>query len=131
MLKTALTGSLVGLLLSSVPVHSQQNHGCRPIPADKPATLCGSDTMPVYPPAAKAADIEGTVVIFAQINKSGRINLAWAVSGPEPLRQAALDAVKAWVYRPYLIEGSPFGFRTLIKVKFTLEKPLTQSSPNN
>jgi protein TonB len=89
------------------------------------------DSPPLYPPAAKAAGIEGTVVILAQINKSGRIDLAWVVSGPEPLRQAALDAVKVWVYRPYLIQGSPFGFRTVIKVKFTLEKPPAQASPNN
>lgn len=85
-----------------------------------------SASPPVYPPRAKAAGIEGTVEIFAQINKSGRIDLAWVVSDPEPLRQAALDDVKAWVYRPYLIDGSPFGFRTVINVKFTLEKPPAQ-----
>jgi TonB family protein len=127
----ALTGSLVGLLLYSVAVHSQQNNACGPIPPDKPATLCMSESPPVYPPRAKAAGIEGTVAIFAQINKSGRIDLAQAVSGPEPLRQAALNAVKVWVYRPYLFEGSPIGFRTVIKVKFTLEKPPTQPSPHN
>ncbi len=131
MLRLALTGSLVGLLLSSAAVYSQQNHACGPIPPDKPATLCRSDFLPVYPPRAKAAGIEGTVVIFAQINKSGRIDWAPVVSGPEPLRQSALDAVKVWVYRPYLIEGSPIGFRTVIRVNFTLEKPPAQPSPHN
>jgi len=47
------------------------------------------------------------------------------------LRQSALDAVKVWVYRPYLIEGSPIGFRTVIRVNFTLEKPPAQPSPHN
>jgi protein TonB len=89
--------------------------------------MCISDSPPVYPLEAKAAGIEGTVVLFAQINKSGRIDLARVVSGPEPLRQAAVDAVKTWVYRPYLIDGSRTGFRTVIKVKFTLEKPSTPS----
>jgi protein TonB len=90
-----------------------------------------SDSLPIYPPEAKAAGIEGTVAIFAQINKSGRIDLAWAVSGPEPLRQAALDAVKEWVYRPYLTEGSPHGFRTVVKVKFMLEKQPAHATPKN
>jgi protein TonB len=70
-------------------------------------------------------------VVFAQINKSGRVDLLRVVSGPELLRQAALDAVRRWVYRPYLIDGSPTGFRTVIKVKFAIEKQPTQPSLHN
>jgi protein TonB len=88
-------------------------------------------SAPIYPSSAKAAGIEGTVVIFAQFNKSGRIDWAWFVSGPEPMREAALDAVKAWVYSPYLIDGSPTGFRTRIDLKFALEKPSAQPSSHN
>jgi periplasmic protein TonB len=101
------------------------------IPPGQAAKLIISNSPPMYPPKAKAAGIEGTVVVLAQINKSGGVDLARVVSGPEPLRQAALHAVKSWVYRPYLIDGSPAGFRTLVHVKFTIEKPRAQSSPHN
>jgi TonB family protein len=129
--RIAVTGSLVGLLLYSADVHAQRHMACAPVPPKEPATLCWSNDPPIYPPKAKAAGIEGTVVVFAQINKSGEIDWGRAVSGPEPLREAALDAVKRWVYRPYLIDGSPSGFRTVIKVKFALYKPPAQSSPHN
>jgi len=128
--RIAVMGSLVGLLLYSVAVHSQQSNGCAPITPKQPATLCGY-VMPIYPPKAKAAGIEGTVVVFAQINESGRIDWVRIVSGPEPLRQGAVDAVRSWVYRPILIDGSAHGFRSVIKVNFTIEKPAAQSSPHN
>jgi TonB family protein len=131
MQRNAVTISLVGLLLCSIAVHSQQGMLCGPIPPDKPAMLCMSESPPIYPLKAKAAGIEGTVVLLAQINKSGRIDWARVVSGPEPLRQAAVDAVNAWIYRPYLIDGSRAGFRTTIKVKFTLERPPAPSPPQN
>ena len=59
---------------------------------------------------AKAAGIEGTVKVFAQINRSGRVDLLWVVSGPEQLREAALQAVKSWIYCPYSIDGRPADF---------------------
>jgi TonB family protein len=127
--RIAVTGLLAGLLLHSLAVHAQQNNACAPIPPEQPAKLCWSNDPPLYPPKAKAAGVEGTVVVFAQINKSGRIDLARVVSGPEQLQEAALNAVKRWVYRPYLIDGSPTGFRTVIKVKFKIDKPPAQSSP--
>jgi TonB family protein len=127
--RIGVAGSLIGLMLGSIAVHSQQHKACRPIPPGQPATLCMSISAPIYPPTAKAAGIEGTVVLFAQINKSGTIDWVRVVSGPEPLLQAAIDAVKLWVYRPYLIAGSPYGFRTVIRVNFTLEKPPGQPSP--
>ena len=126
----AVMGSLIGLLLYSVAVHPQQSNGCEPSTPKQPAILCGY-VVPIYPPMAKAAGIEGTVVVFAQIDKSGRIDWVRIVSGPEPLRQGAMDAVKSWVYRPILIDGSPHGFRSVIKVNFTIEKPSAQSSPHN
>jgi protein TonB len=131
MQRIALTATLIGLLLYSATVYAQPHKACAPIPSGKPATLCASNSAPIYPPEAKANGVQGTVVLFAQINKSGGIDWVRVVSGPEPLRQAAIDDVKLWVYRPYLIGGSPRGFRTVINVKFTLEKPANASSPNN
>lgn len=130
MRRIAVTGTVVVLLLCSVVIESQQRNNCRPITPKQRSTLCGY-TSPIYPPEAKAAGVEGTVVIFAQVNKTGGIDWARAVSGPEPLRQGAVDAVRAWNYRPVLLYGSPHGFRTLVRVKFTIEKPPTQPPSNN
>ncbi len=64
-------------------------------------------TTPVYPPIAKAARVSGTVVLQATISKAGMITNLRVVSGPAMLQQAALDAVKTWRYRPYLLNNDP------------------------
>jgi TonB family protein len=75
---------------------------------------------PEYPPIAQAAHVQGTVVVQARISKEGRIVDLHVVSGPAMLQQAALDAVKQWVYRPYLLVGEPVEVNTTINVVFTL-----------
>jgi protein TonB len=77
-------------------------------------------TPPVYPPIAKAARVSGTVVLQALIGKDGGIESLHVVSGPAMLQQAALDAVKSWVYRPYLLNGKPVEVETTVNVIFTL-----------
>ncbi|MFZ0743422.1 MAG: energy transducer TonB [Terracidiphilus sp.] len=77
-------------------------------------------TLPVYPPIAKAAGMQGTVVLQATISKSGTIENLRVISGPEMLQQAALDAVKTWRYRPYLLNGQPVEVETTVNVVFTM-----------
>jgi protein TonB len=76
---------------------------------------------PIYPPAARAAHISGTVVIQAMIGKDGLIQNAKIVSSPDDsLSQAALDAVRQWRYQPYMLNGEPVSVMTTINVGFTL-----------
>jgi TonB family protein len=75
---------------------------------------------PVYPPAAKAAHIQGTVVMQAVISKEGTIKDLATVSGPRELVDAAMGAVQQWRYRPYMLEGEPIEVDTLITVNFSL-----------
>ena len=75
---------------------------------------------PVYPPIAVAAHVEGTVVLEAVISKAGRIESLRATSGPDMLRGAALSAVQAARYRPYLLSGEPTEVQTTITVRFHL-----------
>jgi protein TonB len=75
---------------------------------------------PAYPPIAKAARVSGTVVLDATISKTGAITDLHLVSGPEMLRQAALDAVRAWRYKPYTLNNEPTDVETTINVVFTL-----------
>jgi protein TonB len=77
-------------------------------------------TAPVYPAIAKAARVSGTVVLQATISKTGTIENLRVISGPAMLQQSALEAVKSWRYRPYLLNGDPVEVETTVNVVFTL-----------
>jgi protein TonB len=77
-------------------------------------------TQPVYPPIAKAARVEGTVVLQATISKAGTIENLRVMSGPAVLQPAAVSAVKTWRYRPYLLNNEPVEVETTVNVIFTL-----------
>jgi protein TonB len=74
----------------------------------------------MYPPIAKAARVQGTVVLQATISKTGTIEGLHVISGPAMLQQAAMDAVRSWRYRPYLLNGDPVEVETTVNVVFTL-----------
>ena len=76
--------------------------------------------VPVYPAIAKAVGVQGAVVMDAVISKAGRIESVRVTSGPALLRQAAVTAVEAARYRPYLLSGEPTDVQTTITVVFRL-----------
>jgi protein TonB len=69
---------------------------------------------------AKTTRTQGTVVLSATISKEGKIQDLKVMSGPPLLRQAALDAVSQWEYKPYLLSGEPVEVLTDIEVVFNL-----------
>lgn len=75
---------------------------------------------PSYPPLARSARIQGSVVLQAVISKDGSIQNLRAVSGHPMLTPAAIDAVKQWRYKPYYLNGEPVEVETQITVNFTL-----------
>jgi TonB family protein len=75
---------------------------------------------PEYPSIARTARVSGRVVLAASISKSGRVQNLQVVSGPPMLRQAALDAVRNWLYKPYLLNNQPTEVQTTIDVDFNL-----------
>jgi protein TonB len=77
-------------------------------------------TQPVYPVIAKSARISGTVVLHATISTNGTIKDLQATSGPVALRQAAVDAVRTWRYKPYMLNNEPVEVETTINVVFNL-----------
>jgi TonB family protein len=77
-------------------------------------------TEPAYPSIAKTARVSGTVELNATITKSGTLKDLRVVSGSEMLRQAALDAVQTWRYRPYKINNEPTEVGVTIRVVFSL-----------
>jgi protein TonB len=83
------------------------------------AGMALSQPTPVYPPIAKAAHVQGVVVLHAIISKAGTIENLTVISGPPMLTTSALDAVKRWRYKPYLLNGDPTEVETTINVNFT------------
>jgi protein TonB len=75
---------------------------------------------PVYPALAKQANVSGTVVLEATISKFGTIEGMHVLSGPVMLRQAAMNAVGSWRYKPYLLDSQPVDVQTTINVTFSL-----------
>jgi protein TonB len=75
---------------------------------------------PEYPSIAKAAHVEGTVVIDAVISRSGSIESLRVLSGPPMLQAAALAAVREARYRPFLLNGQPTEVQTTITINFRM-----------
>jgi protein TonB len=75
---------------------------------------------PVYPPLARTARIQGSVVLAAVISKAGTIQHLQVLSGHPMLVNAALEAVNQWRYRPYLLNGEVIEVETQITVNFKL-----------
>lgn len=76
--------------------------------------------QPVYPAIAKAARIEGTVVVQAVISKDGRIENLHVVSGPAMLQESAVEAIQRARYRPFMLNGEPVAVETTIDIVFRM-----------
>lgn len=77
---------------------------------------------PEFPPQAKQARIQGTVLLEALIDVNGAVSQLRVVSGHPLLVQAALDAVRQWRYQPTLLNNEPVEVLTTIDVVFTLSQ---------
>lgn len=75
---------------------------------------------PLYPEIAREARVQGPVVLKAVIAKDGTVQHLQLVSGNPMLVTSAIDAVKEWRFRPYLLNGQPVGIETTITINFHL-----------
>jgi protein TonB len=104
------------------------SHGTKVVPAVSAISAGVADgmlvhkTAPVYPEIAKSAHVSGTVVLSASITKSGNLINVRVVSGPAMLRNSAMEAVKNWRYRPYLLNNQPVEVETTIRLVFSLDR---------
>jgi periplasmic protein TonB len=76
--------------------------------------------LPTYPPLARAARIQGTVVLQAMISKQGAIENLRVLAGHPMLVRAAIEAVRQWRCRPYVLNNEPVEVETQITVNFSL-----------
>ena len=75
---------------------------------------------PMYPVIARAAGVQGTVVVSAVISRTGAIESLRVLSGPPMLQSAALEAIRAAHYQPYRLNGEPTEVETTITVNFRM-----------
>jgi periplasmic protein TonB len=80
-----------------------------------------ADARPVYPEIARAAKKEGTVILEAVLDPTGRVTQVRVIQSVPLLDQAAIDAVQRWRYTPSLLGGHPVSVLMTITVRFTLQ----------
>jgi protein TonB len=115
-------GGVMGSVLSGIPVAVPKIATPQRIRVSSGVStgLLIRKTQPVYPPLARQARIQGVVILQAQISKDGSIQNLQLISGHPMLAPAAIDAVKQWKYKPYLLNGEPVEVETQVQVNFTL-----------
>ena len=115
-------GGVIGGIINSTPVavpHIATPQRVR-VSQGVSTGLLVRKVNPTYPPLARQARIEGTVVLQAEISKTGDIQNLHLISGHPMLAPAAIEAVKQWKYKPYLLNGEPVEVETTVQVNFTL-----------
>ena len=90
------------------------------------STMKLTGAPPVYPAVAKAAGVQGTVVVALTIAPDGSVSDAHAVSGPALLQAATIAAVRSWRYRPFLVFGKASRFETQVSINFTISSSPSQ-----
>ena len=115
-------GGVIGGIISSTPVAVPKVATPQRVRVSQGVTqgLLTRRVNPTYPPLARQARIQGSVVLQAEISKAGDIQNLRLVSGHPMLAPAAIEAVKQWKYRPYILNGEPVEVETQITVNFTL-----------
>jgi TonB family protein len=78
---------------------------------------------PVYPAEALAQHVDGPVVLRVRIDKNGNVFQAEKVSGADVLVPAAIEAVKQWKYKPYLLDWEPMEVSTTVEIGVTSPVP--------
>jgi protein TonB len=115
-------GGVVGGVVGGLP-------DAPPPPPAKPVRVGGDvreprkvlDVAPVYPSLAAKAHVEGVVIIEATIDTRGRVVNATVLRGVPVLDEAALEAVRKWVYTPTLLDGVPTPIIMTVTVRFRLK----------
>jgi protein TonB len=79
-----------------------------------------SSPRAAYPATAKQTGVQGSVTVAANVDATGKVTGARALTGPMLLREAAVDSVKQWKYSPALVDGKPAASLVTVNVEFKL-----------
>ncbi len=132
------TGSIVGwfltigvLMLPAMGSAQQQTQYTTEVSTEQPTALSAeraaqnltNKVNPTYPALAKATRIQGHVRLAVVISKTGNVESVKVVSGHPMLVPSAVEAVKKWQYKPFLVNGQPVAVKTEIEVPFSMGIP--------
>lgn len=122
-------GGVIGSLISTA---NRTSAATAPKPSEIPKRLIVSQGVslgmlqsqvePVYPMIAKRARVQGTVTLRAVISAQGTIESLQVIDGHAMLVTAAMDAVKQWRYKPYMLSGQPVEVETTVFVNFHIDR---------
>jgi len=115
-------GGVIGGIISSTPVAVPRIATPQRVRVSSGVStgLLIKKVTPNYPALAKQARIQGHVLLQAEISKDGTIQNLQLISGHPMLAPAAIEAVKQWRYKPYLLNGEPVAVETQVDVVFSL-----------
>jgi len=115
-------GGVIGGIISSAPVAVPKVATPQRVRVSQGVTqgMVIRRVEPSYPPLARQARIQGSVILQAEISKDGTIQNLRLISGHPMLAPAAIEAVKQWRYKPYFLNGEPVEVETQITVNFSL-----------
>ena len=115
-------GGVIGGIISSTPVAVPKVATPQRVRVSQGVSngLLIKRVQPNYPPLARQARIQGQVVLHAEISKDGTIQNLQLISGHAMLAPAAIEAVKQWRYKPYMLNGEPVAVETEVIVNFSL-----------
>jgi protein TonB len=115
-------GGVIGGIISSTPVAVPKVATPQRVRVSLGVSqgLLIKKVQPNYPPLARQARIQGTVLLQAEISKDGTIENLRLISGHPMLAPAAIEAVRQWRYKPYMLNGEPVAVETQVQVNFTL-----------
>ncbi len=85
----------------------------------KPPTKV-TDVRPIYPDEARAAGIQGVVILEVRIEADGRVGQARILRSIPALDEAAIDAVRQWQFQPTLLNGVATPVVMTVTVQFSL-----------
>jgi periplasmic protein TonB len=122
-------GSIQTAQNAALPNLMNSSNGA-PVPVLQPAIvsqgvsrgLLIKQVSPSYPQNALRLRIEGPVTLMATVTKDGDISAVKVLNGDSNLTRAAVEAVKQWKYKPYLLDGSPVEMQTQVTINFKLPR---------
>lgn len=117
-----------GLQTLLADLRTESDDPVRSAAADAPIRIGGDvrpprkihDAPPTYPPAARAAGIEGVVILDATIDPTGAVDDIEVLQSVPELDQAAIDAVEQWRWEPTLVDGEPVAILMTVTINFML-----------
>ena len=108
-----------GAILRPAVVPAVQRTVEGPVRVQQPKLV--REVEPVYPEEARKAGVEGTVILEATADTYGRVASIKVLRGVPPLDQAAIEALKQWVYEPMVIDGKPHPVVFTVTMRFRLD----------